>query len=206
MDLALVVNTTDKYSHIWDAWYRSYQKYWRHDIPVYWLNEEKDISYPFKQMKVNIQGIQKWTRKFRESIRLIPENYLLVVLEDLFFTDSFREGELEWIYGFQTSFDVDLVQIRGKSKHLVSHPTLYHPRLKEVNPLSPYLIAHQHGIWKKSFLSEILAVDEDPWTSEVAGTKRLQGRGGFNIYQYEKDWFVNVLRHGAVDPKYKHLL
>ncbi|GAG63079.1 unnamed protein product [marine sediment metagenome] len=46
-NLALVVNTCDKYSHIWDAWYHYYKKYWKLDLPVYFLNETLDITFSF---------------------------------------------------------------------------------------------------------------------------------------------------------------
>ena len=63
----------------------------------------------------------------------------------------------------------------------------------------------------KKFLLECIKVDEDPWSSEIKGTKQLwdnQTHGGkeYHIYHYIKDWFANVLRHGIVDPQYEHLL
>ena len=96
MALAVVINTTDKYSHIWDAWYYHFKKHWRHDLPIYFLNEEKDIPHPFTQIKVNVQGKKLWTRKLRESIKQIPEDNLLVMLEDLFLI-NYQEN-LHYIY------------------------------------------------------------------------------------------------------------
>lgn len=204
MDLALVINTTDKYSHIWDAWYYYYKKYWYHDIPVYFLNEERDISFPFKQIKVNIPEKNLWTKKLRESLKQIPESNILHTLEDLFFTDSFAQGEMEGIYQYFLTANADALRIQGKSRYTTTNPTM-HPQFRKLSSDSEYLIAYTPNIWKKDFLIECLQVDEDPWTSEVEGTKRIQGKG-YNIYHYEKDWFVNVLRHGKVDPQYKHLL
>ena len=93
MSIALVLNTTDKYSHIWDAWYHYYKKYWYADIPVYFLNERLDCPFPFTQIKVDIPEKHLWTKKLRESVLQIPEDNLFIVLEDLIFTDSFEDGE-----------------------------------------------------------------------------------------------------------------
>ena len=196
MDLAFVVNTTDKYHNIWDGWYHYFKKYWDHDIPTYWLNETRNIDYPFKQIKVDIPDVRLWTKKLRESVKLIPESNLLITLEDLFFTDSLPE--LEVIYDFFRYSRADAVQIRPQSKAIITHRTLY-KRFSRFDSSSNYLIAHQPCLWRKDFLLECLSVDESPWESEVNGTKRL---GACKVYHYEKDWFVNILRHGKINPKH----
>jgi len=204
MNLAVVVNTTDKYSHIWDAWYYHFKKHWKHDLPIYFLNEEKDIPYPFTQIKVNIPDKDLWTKKLRESIKQIPEDNLLILLDDLFLVDGFKEGELEFIYKFFLDSDADIIQIRGDSKHTTEAPTK-NPKISKLRHDSQYLISHQINIWKKDILLECINIDESPWASEKRGTNRIQERG-FNIYHYRKDWFVNVLRKGKVVPAYKDML
>ena len=203
MNLAIVVNTTDKYSHIWDAWYHYYKKYWKIKLPVYFLNETLDITYPFKQIKVNIPEKELWTKKLRESVEQIPEDNLFILLEDLLFTDGFYPGEFESIYKYFLDNKVDSLRILRHSNATMQR--LIAPRIYQLDPYSRYLISHQPGIWRKEFLFKCIALDEDPWTNEIHGSARIQGRG-YKIYQYEKQWFVNVLRHGRVVPAYKKLL
>lgn len=204
MSLAVVINTTDKYSHIWDAWYYHFCKHWRHDFPVYFLNEKKDITYPFKQIKVDIPEKHLWTKKLRESVKQIPEDDLFILLEDLLFTDSFEKGEFEYIYQCFLIGCLDAMRIQPKSKYTTIHETKL-PKISKLDQHSDYLIAHTPNIWKKEFLLECIKVDEDPWSNEINGTKRIQGKG-YNIFHYRKDWFVNVLRHGKAVSKYKHML
>jgi len=204
MSLAVVINTTDKYSHIWDAWYYHFKKHWRHDFPVYFLNEKMDISYPFKQIKIDIPEKNLWTKKFRESIVQIPEDNLFVLLEDLFLTDGFDDGEFEYIYDFFLSHNAHVIQIRSNSRFTTTAPTS-HEKIEKLDKNSKYLISHQPNIWKKDFLLERIKYDESPWDNEKRGTKRIRGMD-FDIYHYRKDWFVNVLRRGKVVPKYKHMI
>jgi len=204
MDLALVINTTDKYSHIWDAWYRHFKRHWHLNLPVYFLNEKKPCPFPFISINVDIPEQNLWTKKLRESVKQIPENHLFILLEDLFLTDNFFDDELIWINQFFLTVNADAIRIQPKSEYTTTMPTMW-PATRKLTQDSQYLIAHTPNIWKKTFLLECIEVDEDPWTNEVEGTKRIQNRG-FNIYHYYKDWFVNVLRHGKADPKYKHLI
>ena len=204
LDLAVVINTTDKYSHIWDRWYYYFKKHWTLDLPLYFLNEKKDIPFPFKQIKVDIPEKELWTKKLRESVGQIPEKNLFILLEDLFLTASFEPGEFQYIYSGFTIGGADATRIQPPSKYTTTYDTML-PKFSRLTQDSQYLIAHTPNIWRKDFLLECIKIDEDPWTNEIEGTKRIQNKG-YNIYNYEKDWFVNVLRRGEVDPKHKHLL
>jgi len=203
MNLAIVINTTDKYSHIWNAWYYYFKKYWTLDLPVYFLNEKKDIPYPFKQIKMNIPEKDLWTKKLRKSVKKIPENNLFILLEDLFFTDSFYKGEFESIYQYFLTVNADALRIQPTSKYTITYSVIDY-KFRKLTSNSPYLICHQPNIWKKEFLLECIKINESPWNNEIKGTKRLQGN--YNIYQYNKDWFVNVLRQGRIVPQYEKLL
>jgi len=207
-DLAIVFNTTDKYSHIWEVWYHYFKKYWTLDLPVYFLNERLDCPFPFKQIKVDIQGVELWTKKFRESVKQIPENNLFVLLDDLIFIDGFREGEFEMIYKYFLDIKADALRIRPYfMDNIAIRIPSKTPGFGKLHNNSPYLISWQPSIWKKETLLKCISpIDENPWKNEQPGTKRIRPRR-FSFHYYEKDaWFVNVLRHGKVDPKYKHLL
>jgi len=214
MDLAVVINTTDKYSHLWEESYLRFVKYFHvghPNIPVYFLNEWKRLprdSYftycPPSQICVDIPEVELWTKKLRESVRQIPESNLFILLEDLFLTDWFEEGEFEDIYQYFLASRADALRIQPKSKYTTTFSTL-DPMIRKLSSDSKYLIAHTPNIWRKDFLLHCIQEDEDPWTNEIEGTMRIQN-SGFNIYHYEKDWFANVLRRGKVDPKYKDLL
>ena len=204
MKPAIVINTTDKYSHIWDTWYHYYKKYWHLDYPVYFLNEAMDISYPFNQIKVDIPELGLWTKKLRESVEQIPEEHLFILLEDLLFTDGFATGEFEHIYKCLLKVRGDAMRIQPESKYTITHTTL-EPNIRKLAQYSPYLIAHTPNIGQRDFLLECIKEDEDPWTNELEGTKRIHGKG-YNIYHYEKTWFANVLRHGKLDPQYLKLM
>ena len=204
MSLAIVINTTDKYSHIWDTWYHYFKKHWHLDYPVYFLNEQKDITFPFTQIKVDIPEVGLWTKKLRESVKQIPEDHLFILLEDLILTDGFIRGEFEHIYNYFVAAKAEALRIQPKSKYTTVYPVITKGFYK-LDTNSAYIIAHTPNIWRKDFLLECIKHDESPWNNEIEGTRRMQGKG-YNIYHYEKDWFVNVLRHGKLDPKYLHLM
>ncbi len=195
-NIAVVINTTDKYSFLWDAWYSYFQKNWQPEYPVYFLNEKHYISYPFNQIKINIPEKDLWTKKLRLSIEQIPEEYLFILLEDLFIVKNFSKEEFDGILKIFNTLNADALRVMASvSKYTTVHKTLF-KGIWKLDDHSRYLIAHTPNIWRKEFLLECLKVDENPWDNEIKGTKRIQGKG-HNIYAYlKKDWYVNTYRQG----------
>jgi len=202
MDFAIVINTTDKYSPLWDTWHYCFKK-WRHDYKVYFLNEEIDVPYDVTQIKVDIPEKNLWTKKLRESLKQIPEEHLLVMMEDHWITKPFMNGEFAAIYGTFVALGADAMRISPKSGLTTTVYLGY--GLRCLTPDSKYLISHDPNIWEKSFLLKCLEVDESPWDNEVMGSKRLNGKK-YNIYHYEKNWWMNAMVKGVLTPEGQKLM
>ena len=206
MSLAIVVNTTDKYCDLWDTWYYHFKK-WRHNYPVYFLNERLDVPYDVTQIKVDIPEVDLWTKKLRESLKQIPEDDVLVMLEDHWLAKTFEKGEFESIYRLFQGFDADSMRIAPESKlTTVNRMDLgYVYGVYHLRPTSKYLISHDPNIWKKVFLLECLEVDESPWDNEIKGTDRIRDRK-YSIYHYEKYWWINAMVKGRLTPEGQKML
>jgi len=207
MSLAVVINTTDKYSFLWNDWWHFFSNNWNHDYPVYFLNEKKDINFPVKQIKIDIPEIELWTKKLRESIKQIPEDNLFVILEDLF---PVKKIDIDSIYKMFKTLSADALRVMASvSKYTTVHDTMFKingESVKKLDANSRYLIAHTPNIWKKSFLLECLKTDENPWENEVTGSQRMAGKD-YKIYAYLKsDWYVNVYKKGKITPQGQKLL
>ena len=102
-DLAIVFYGTDRYEFLWNAWYWYFKKNWDINLcNAYFLNEEKEVNFPgVKQIKVNIQDFNLWTKRLRESLKQIPENDIFFFMGDLFFIKGGCLTRL--IYWFMTS-------------------------------------------------------------------------------------------------------
>ena len=197
MALAIVINTTDKYCDLWDSWHYYFKK-WKHNCPVYFLNESLDVPYDVKQIKVDIPERELWTKKLRESLSMIPEKDVLVMLEDHWITESFKGGEFEKIYRRFGAFHADSMRISEKSN--LTNTGLLVDKLWFLKSNSKYLISHDPGIWRKSFLIKCLKVDESPWKNEILGTDRIREEG-YNIFHYEKKWWINAMVKGVLTPE-----
>lgn len=208
MNLAIVINTTDKYSFLWEGFWYYFKKNWEYDYPVYFLNEKKNINFPVKQIKVNISDIDLWTKKLRESIKQIPEDDIFLLLEDIFIIKKLNE--FENIYQMFKTLNADALRIRYIESNLATYyDTKFRVngiKIRKLKPHSKYLIAYSPNIWKKSFLLECLKIDESCWQNEITGSTRIEGKG-YNIYSYLRpDWYINTCVQGKITSKGRKLL
>ncbi len=196
MALAIVINTTDKYCDLWDTWYYHFKK-WKHDYPVYFLNEELDVPYDVTQIKVNVPEANLWTKKFRESLSRIPEEHVLVMMEDHWIVDPFKGDEFEIIYDTFRALEADSMRIRQESE--LTTTTFLGNGLRHLTKDSKYLISHDPSIWRKHVLQKCLEADESPWDNEIKGTDRIRGK--YSMFHYERYWWINAMVKGRLTPE-----
>ena len=209
-NLAVVIGTSDSHSFLWKDWWYYFNKNWKYNYPIYFLNEKKDIDFSIKQIKVNIPNINLWTKRIRKSIEQIPEDNIFWLLEDFFITKSFKKNEFENIYDFFIRINADSLRIDSvESIHTTSYNTKFKINgtlIEKLDQHSRYLISYLPNIWKKSFLLECLKVDESPWESEIKGSQRIEGKD-YDIYSYLRpNWFGNACRQGKLTQEGKKLV
>ena len=208
-DLAVVMLTCDKYEAVWDTWYHYFKKYWKLDVPVYFINDKLDCPFDdMTQIKVDIPEIELWTKKLRVAVEQIPEQHLFILLEDLFFNQSIDDIFMD-VYATFKALEADALRILMKPTHsalIPIHRGLPRNMVRRLHQRDKYLIAYSPNIWDKDYLLEALQVDENPWHSEVKGTKRMWDKGK-KIYEIElTGWYTNSMRLGKIQPEGQRLI
>ena len=96
--------------------------------------------------------------------------------------------------------------MKSTSKLLKVEPTGI-TMLEKLKKYSWYLISYSLNLYKKKFLLECLRMTYSPWNSEIKGTRRLWVKAFFGrkyrIYNYTKDWVVNLIIRGKIDKRHK---
>ena len=204
-DLAIVVLTCDKYSHLWDTWYTNFKKHFNLDVPIYFCSETK--AYPkVKNILVNKPNINRWTKRIRKSIRQIPEENLFVIPDDCILKKDITNTFL-YVHTLFRLWDADAFRIMRKESKIKAKDTgvmLRDYPIRELTRTSMYIISYGPNLWKKSFLLKCLRGSNTIWRSELLGYRfrmftshRLQLP--CKVYECRfDDWFVGIMRHGNI--------
>lgn len=102
-----------------------------------------------------ITGLNEW-------FILMLEDYWLTAPADWTSVESLRQ------YYYDDVLRIDISGERSSYKHVK-----FCPGMVQSAPEARYLMSYQAGIWNRDNMLKVLRRGEDPWQSEIEGTKRV---------------------------------
>jgi hypothetical protein len=194
-DLAVLINSCDKYSDIWPVFFQLFFKYWPDcPYPVFLGSNEKVYDDP--RVTTLCAGPDKsWADSTREMVKMLPANNLLWFLDDYFLSGTVSTAEIEGLY--------DRFLLLG-ANYLRTQPDGGNDQLKrfiddtiaEILPGDDYRASLGNAFWSRAALLELLKTGETPWEMESHGSRRSDTLNGF--YTTRKNVFqrINALERG----------
>lgn len=168
-NLALLVCSCDNYSDIWEPFFKLWNKYSGLDIPVYITTETTDCPYA-KTLKFNYP-LDKRTGRIRESLKEIPEKYVIVMDEDCFVSDYIDIEEIQRCIERMEN-NPYIAQFNFEPAHdKTDIISTFEGWLKRDNNNGGYVNSFQPSLHNRSILIERLHEDMDGWAWE--GTRPL---------------------------------
>lgn len=165
-----MVLSCDRYSDLWHPIARNIEKMFIEcPFPIYFISNEKAFTYPGV---INIQtGIDKdWSTSFKAALLQIPENQLLVLLDDMPFYTKPDFVKLNVYFDILEENKLGILHLRPMPPQRYWHRA--HELWFEYGCNDSYT-ANVYGIWDKTVLESILKEGESPWNFEVYGSHRL---------------------------------
>ena len=154
--MKLVVLSCDKYEPCWKPFFTLLEKYYPHHPEAYLITETKQCPY-CKTININSDI---WTERFREGLKQIDDNQVLVMLDDFFLRMSVNEEFINSIkiddnvacYNFEINYrePADM----GKDWDIQKNNQVY-------------LNSCQPSIWNKKVLIDRLKENQTPQEWEL---------------------------------------
>lgn len=206
-DVAVVCLSCDKYRWTWRTWHSYMQRNWFPELgwPLHLVTEY--LEPQLEGVTVLKGGGGPWGLNTRRAVEQLSARTILVTLDDFWFN---RQPELTLdVWRAFATISQEENCIVGVAPKCWSHPQDYKGTDKIFNgiPLEEQLSHHtwyaslQVAIWPRELFLETLIDDEDCWSFEVAGGRRLQSRGA-RRYSWECNWYHHTVGRGFLDPTY----
>lgn len=178
IEIAVLVNSCDAYSDLWEYYFYFVNRYWTTCPYQFYMNTEM-LQCNFstnigKVITLNMSKKRKWSGRFLAALDKIKENYVIVMCEDSFFFDKVRQDLLldceEMVKKDPSIGCISFDQHIPDPFSLGKHGQQFRQRsLKEA-----YLATAYCTLWKKTYLKKILRQSESPWEFELFGTIRAR--------------------------------
>ena len=204
-DFAYLICSCDKYHETWDAHLTLLKEFWPDfDFTVY-LNTEnlKYSSKLYKVQVVNNNNTKSWSERLYNCLRHIPNEVILLTLDDYFLIDEVDDQEIKKIVDYMKQHKevAHASIISGDLRGGVRRPLSDMPGWLAKDDKEDWKISLQAGIWRKSVLIELLRRHENPWQFEIYGKERAKHRKDLFVFKCDSDGSIfpyDVKKYGLV--------
>ena len=177
-EMAILVNSSDGFRDCWDPFFRLLETHWPQcRFPVYLNVEEATYDHPSLAIRcLNHPRLASganvpWSNRLIESLRAIPERYVMYLQEDYFLDAPVRDDVVEDCLRVVAEEGAGCVHLTGFGARGGSK-TAERPYLVDVPRISHYRVSTQAAIWDKNVLLSYVRPDETVWETEILGTVR----------------------------------
>lgn len=200
-DLSIVVFSCDKYQELWTPFFELLFKNWSSlktsnaQVPIYLVANSQKYDDP-RVTTINIQNEKSWSDNALTVLASVKTKYVLIVLEDYFFT-RIDEKRLLNVFNFIKSTDVAYCQIAYNGTDVaIRKKTEVFPGVAEKDRYELWRTSLQSCIWRTKDMAHILRSGESIWAFEVAGTTRSQGLFGkfLTIFDNQPVDYLNMVQ------------
>lgn len=179
--MKILVLSCDKDIDIFDAFHHCMEKYYPNHPEIIYATES--VNNPYYKTICKNYPLNKWTRRIRETLEEIPDNEILIMIDDIFIRNKVDEERIEYarsnlkgniaLFNFEKSFDkndieTDLIGFKKRPNG------------------SRWEISIMCGLWDKNKLIDILEGERDPWSVEEHPNTK-----GYDYYINSSDYIID---------------
>lgn len=219
-NISVLVQSCDAYEKFWEGWYKSMKRYWPWELNwnVYFMTEEK---MPFfstdNRIKILNYSINKkkedYSSRWIWGLKQMSSDYVFYFQEDMWPILKLDPLFLTQGLEMMSKFNWNGLKIQEKLwGNLLLEKTNYfinNVRVLKMKNDSEWTLSHTPSFWNKDFLLKNLDQNQDPWTNEIFGTRKLYDNySDSKIYFLNERWYYQfgASQNGNMNPFCKEYL
>lgn len=188
----MVVVSCDKYSDLWGPSLLQLLNIKIGDgSPIYLVSNFLDASIEGVET-IKIGEDLSWTENLSKALKLIKEEYLLILVDDFFLYDVVKEFNLLEIPRIMEALNASHLKFHNvpKAKNKTEDPNFVSYNKGEIYSVSVC------GFWKKNVLVELSDCKKNAWTFEIEASRDFQHIGNSYSYKSPPFQFHNLVEKG----------
>ncbi len=194
-EFAVLVVSCDKYSDLWQPFFRTFRLYWP-DCPfrVYLLSNHRSADEEGVQ-NLCVGDDISWSDNLRRAVESIEQQYVLLFLDDLFLHRPVNWEYVKSVFNWITEKEPNYV--RMNSSPLPDKP--FNELVGIASKGTIYRTSTVLSVWKKAVLLDLLKNAETAWDFEIFGSTRSDKYD--NFYSTWKECFP--VTNGVIKGKWQ---
>ena len=175
-DFAVLVNSCDAYADLWPVFFRLLKLNWPETerLNVY-LNTETtkqvDAGITVKTVNTEIKGKDQWGKRLLNSLSLIKEDYVVVLMDDFYLREPVVEEKIKkCIEAFEKNPDIAVFYLKNTFKN--DFEASDYEGFGKIPKKTNFRLNSAPALWRKQKLIEYTAETDNPWAWEYFGSCR----------------------------------
>lgn len=189
----VTVYTNDKNLWLLNGFQYLFKKYWSPGTEVRYVgyappgNGTLSGEYTFVSIARRNYPASEWSTGVLHSLETFAndgEDFMIMMLEDYWLLEEVNLSDIytltDYLYNNldKNILRIDLTADRCQyRRHIVNREQVRRCSVIQTAPNSPYQMSFQAAIWNIQLMREIMRPFENPWQSEIEGSKRLAAAG-----------------------------
>lgn len=175
-DTCVLILTSDRYADLWHPFFTLFFRYWKDCPYTVYLGANKKKYDDQRVVTVQSGEPKDWASDTLSILKQIPEQYVILLLEDYFLTAPADSDTLRKSVQLMKKDNADFMRLGCFPESyndlypFTPHPSESFAVVTESGAL--YALTLQAGIWKRESFIELLIPGETPWDFEIEGSKR----------------------------------
>ena len=197
--LTMIINSCDRFSDLWDAHTTLLNRYWPdREIETHIVTDAPSEKH-YEGMDIFSAGEgAELSRRLHTFLPHVKTDYVLLTLDDYFLTHPVSSEKIQHIVECMELEKLDYVRLfklPNSHKRIAGCEPLYHVNLYK----SEYAVNLYVGIWRKSFLEEVISQELNAWKFEVSLTKSARKLDANCAMSKAKEFHIlDVVRKGQL--------
>ena len=189
--MKIIVMSCDKNKDLFYPFYHCIEKYWVNHPDIIYITETIDNPY-YKTIKKNY-NIKQFTKRIREAINEIDDDYILLMCDDIFIRKNVDNNLIQNLIKY---FDENTAAINFEV-HFDNNDIPFDNLLTLRPEKGNYKTSMMFQLWSRNKLLDVLKdVDTDPWNFE-----QLNPHKGYKYYCNANN-HTGLIDFGKVDRIY----
>lgn len=173
-DIALIVLSTDSFKDTWLIFFANFTKFWpefsgNKYLITDSLSFEADGVITLNPNRGEFNGPMDWGGRLISCLSRIPEDDLLLFLEDYILINSINLHEISKTIDFYFNENIDFLSLGTHDCRRNGDFDLKSDFCK-VKRFTKYRVTTAPGLWRKSCLKKYIIKGLNPWQFEIIGT------------------------------------
>lgn len=179
--MVIVVCSCDKDKDLFYPFYHCMEKYYPSHPKIIYATEI--IKNPYYETISKNYPLEKWTKRIRETLKEIPDNEILLMIDDIFIRRPVDTKRIDYARA----------NLKGNIA-MFNFEKVFNPEDKESGldgwkirkKGSEYELSLMCGLWNKEKLIHVLEKDSDPWSVEYN-----QDTKGYDYLINSEDYIID---------------